>query len=96
MNWPVLRGGDGEHTVVADLITGMKVSLKSAPGRYEKPRTTHMTLYRSNVPSPVSLCLNNHLTETMFAPGGHGTSVQVLSFSMPCTPHALQLANTDR
>src|SRR6185437_5857650 len=69
-----------ESTVrtVAGLTTGLKVSSKSTPRRWVKPRRTQRALYRSRVPSAWNLCLKIHLPVTTLARGGRGTRSQVL------------------
>jgi len=51
--------------MVAGLTTGLKVSSKSMPGRWVKPRRTHRALYRSREPSERNLCLNIHFPDNV-------------------------------
>ena len=46
--------------MVAGLTIGVNFSPKSTLARWVKPRTTQRALYRSSVPSDLSLCVNTH------------------------------------
>src|SRR5882762_2623269 len=56
---------------------GVKVSLKSKPGRWLKPLATRRALYRSMEPSAVCFTLKTHLDPIALRPAGKSASSQV-------------------
>lgn len=61
--------------VVAHLLTGAKVSVKSIPFFCSKPLTTNLAFLTKGAPSKPAFSLNTHLQFNAFFPGGSGSRV---------------------
>ena len=78
--------------MVAGLTTGLKVSSKSTPGCWEKPRTTQRALWRASEPSELCLWRKIHLPATLCMTFWqyNGCDLWYLSIYAPCcTDHGI-------